>query len=247
MMVKPNIKRSKESYRSYEMLSDLMQQTYTLTDNLEENKKLANELFESSNDQTGFYALLKVLMAQAVDQDKGKLFNKVSEYLSEVESTILGSGAEVSLYIVSCRAELVINWCVNKGSGSVDWAALKNDLVIITSSNEFKKDINWRFYLAVAFFHLREVSDANAIFGALRRESMPIGIRNELRCFYVDINNNKKTLQGEISGGTKDKFIYCAELSTDVLASSDFRQSDNATVHFYVGFNYYGPKAVPVT
>lgn len=247
MIVKPNAKRSRESYKSYEMLDKLRKQTYMLTDNLEESMDLAKVIYSNRGDQMGFYAIIKVMLSQAIEHDKGKLFKRMSDYLTDVIKIILESGDELSPHIVQCRAELVINWNIQKNSSDTDWGSLRDDLLIVTASREFKRDINWRFFLGVCYFQLGELSDANTIFSMLRREKMPIGVRNELRCFYTDSKNHKKTFQGEISGGaTSTRFIYCSEINEDISAAREFTENDEATVHFNIAFNYYGPRGIPL-
>ncbi|MAX85795.1 MULTISPECIES: ATP-binding protein [Thalassolituus] len=228
---------------SYEMLRSLEEQIYKNIDNLDEMEDLAISEYSSERTQTGFYVIIKALLSQAISSGKGKSFNKVQEKFEKYSSIINDNHDQLDIKLVECRAELEFEWhAMRSSSSSPDWIAINSDvseLIINTHS----RNPNFRFYKAVSLFHLRDYASSDVEFNQLRASEIPSYIRRAKRCFYLDKVGHIAKLEGQLTG-TKKKYIFCPALSRDILASGEFTERDDTTVHFYIAFSMQGPIAV---
>lgn len=244
----PKGKNNKSSYyfESVLMIKSLEEQLFQISDDFESNEIMAEKLFDKNNDQTGFYVLLKVLISEASSKNKGGLYNRANDYLKKVESTIGSRGLSIDIRIIECRADLEIKWKVISGSVTApNWIGLESDLSLLLEHSTGSSKILFTFYRAVALYHLNDIRVADSIFNHLRRtDDIPGDIRRTRRCYLLDKNGNPKSFQGQIISGHEKKYVYCSELSTELLCSKEFTERKEALVQFYIVFSIQGPLAV---
>lgn len=244
LIPKGQFNKSSYYYDSVVMIQHLEEQLFQISDNFESNDEMARSLFELKRDQTGFYVLLKVLISEASSKNKGSLYNRAASYLKKSMEIIEERGESVDKRIIECRADLEIKWKVISGSVSPpDWSALEQDLSVLAEHASSASNALHSFYRAVALYHLNDVSIADAIFNQLRRTDIPGDIRRTRRCFLLDANGNPKAFQGQIISGHLKKFIYCPEISSEILCSNEFKEKKDTLVRFYIAFSFQGPIA----
>lgn len=237
--------KSRSSQESLQMLKNLEERLFQISDNFEENDNLAKAAFNASRDQTGFYVILKVLIAEAAAKNKGKMFKRAEDYLSEVVRLIYSNSCELDSRIIECRVDLAVKWHILSGiSNAPNWSHLEEDLLTLLDSPVWGNQILNEFYRAITLFHLQRINEAEAIFNQLRRRELPGDLRRTRRCLYIDKNGNAKMFQGQIKDGNLKKYVYCSEFSSEFLCSNEFFEKNDSLVHFYLAFTIQGPVAI---
>ena len=236
-------RKSRSYYESLQMLKELEEQLFRISDNFSDSHQMALDAFASRRDQTGFYVLLKILISEAYSREKGRLYKRAEDYLGEITRIIYKEDLELDPRIVECRADLQIKWhLLSKSSSAPNWSHLDEDLNVAIAAAQ-SAPILLEFYKAVTLMHLGKVNDAEAIFNQLRRREMPGDFRRARRCNYIDKAGNAKTFQGQIRDGYKKKYIYCADLANEFMCSNEFREKKDVLVHFFIAFSLQGPVA----
>lgn len=232
-------------YESLQMLEGLEERLFQISDDFDSNEEIALNAFNTNRNQIGFYVLSKVLISEASRKSKGRLFKRAEDYLRKVEKIVRDSGEKIDTKIIECRADLQIKWHLVGGSSTVpNWRDLEQDLKIVVADSPRINPTLYLFYLAVVLYHQNKISDSDAVFNQLRRGDVPGYLRRTRRCYYIDSQGNPKLLQGQIRDGFNKKFVYCAELSTEILCANEFKDRKDSLVHFYLAFSLLGPIAI---
>lgn len=240
-----NTNRSRAYLESVNMLRELEERLFQISDKFEENDLLARSAFSKNYDQTGFYVILKVMISEAASKNKGKFYKKAEDYLNDVVRLVLSSGVELDPRIIECRIDLQINWhLIGESSTAPNWNHLEEDLELVLSSKLIGNPILMEFYRAVTLFHLNKINPAEAIFNLLRRHELPGDLRRIRRCYFIDKNGNPKLFQGQIRDGNSKKYVYCSDLSNEFMCSNEFNERNDTLIHFYIAFSLQGPVAI---
>jgi hypothetical protein len=144
--------------------------------------------------------------------------------------------------LLSVRVDLMIRWKIH-GFKANDWSSFRDDLIDILNAPEFVDDVLKRFYLAVAYFHLNQSSEATAGFAQLRRENATNHRPNTIRAFFQDSHGNPRRFQGTARYVNNRAMISIPELQVD----APLRISSNGAlgvVHVFIGFSFNGLVAV---
>jgi hypothetical protein len=231
------------------LFTDLRAEVSIAFADMENAEEAALEFFGQTGNQMGFVLVSRLLIGSAKEKDKGGLFKRAQDFINSSISKVEMAKKKPLPDLFLCRAELMIQWRLLGHKGDINWECLRDDLKATIDTPQFSRDPIWLFYLAVAYYHLKEYPAGDALFSALRQINMSTILRNPFRCFFVGPDGKPKTLQGTLeSGGTHNRYIRSTELGTDVMArKGEFRQADHATVHFHIAFSVLGPLAVAHT
>lgn len=240
--------RSKTSFqynKTLGMLGDLQSKILGLIPDTEQLILFAKQIFNESGRQTGFELAARRLLVEATQSRKGKDFNDVNNYLNECVDLIQDAGKEPAAALLSVRVDLTIRWKLH-GFKENEWDIFRDDLLDILADPKFHSDVLKRFFLAVAYSHLGQTSEATAEFAQLRRESATNHRPNDIRAFFQDASGNPRRFQGNIRYFNGKGMIAVPELQAD----APLRQASGGTSgesHAYIGFCFNGLVAVRET
>jgi hypothetical protein len=89
-----------------------------------------------------------------------------------------------------------------------------------------------------------DITEANALFAALRRwQPTAFGAR-EVRCFYLNDNGDARRFQGTFRKEYDNWYFEVPELNVSVLSRGAPSQGAGAIAHAYLGFSLNGPSAI---
>jgi hypothetical protein len=227
------------------MLDDLKAEMVGSMPDLSLMKDTASDMYSNTRSQAGFEAVSRRMLADAAIQAKGKSFNSVQDYLLECARAIDEQGQELSVEMRAVRVDLLIRWRIQRPSGAIDWAQLRQDLEKILATNKYRESLVRKFYLGVALFHLADVGSANATFAELRRSVSPALRPNDLRCLFLGKEGRARRVQCTIEKGQGRFYATVPELCIDIpVRSPPSDAGPGATTHCYVGFSFNGATAL---
>lgn len=227
------------------MLGDLQRRVIQLVPDGEELRRWAAEIFAKTGQQVGFEAASRRLVDDAVNSDKGTAFNLARLYLDEVEQVLLAAGKVATPELRCVRADLEIQWRLQRVAGAIKWQQLLDDLEVVLGAPRFKDDPIRHFYRAVCLFQIGRYGDANAIFSTLRRQALNAMLPAEARCAYRGSEGMARRFQGVLEQRHGNYYLFIQELGVSVLSRRPERDGGpGATIHGYVVFSLNGPLAV---
>jgi len=232
-------KSSFQHNKTVGMLGDLQRKILGLIPDSERLKALATDLFTKTGRQSGFELAARRQLVEAIQSGKGKDFNDLSNYLEQCFDAIAERGEKPSADLVNSRVDLVIRWRIH-GFKDANWDVFKDDLLDVLENARFENDVLKRFYLAVAYFHLNNATEANATFAQLRRENATNYRPNTIRAFFQDKNGNPRRFQGNA------RYVGNRAMATipEIQIDAPLKTSTSGVVHVYIGFSFNGPVAV---
>ena len=237
----PSAKRSARSLKSRELLLELKQKVLSSIKDDIELEEYARTLFNESGSQLGFELLIRNLFSKATTTNKGKDFNKASTKLDEIFELLESKKEDISLELVSSRADIAVRWKLAKPSGEVDWETLHDDLKVLISSDKYREDIIKLFYYGVSLFHLKDYDSSNAIFQKLERVTA-MGIdKVEIRALAIGTEGFPKRYQCSIKRSHGRNYAFVSEVGMEVRLKGKGREIVN---HVYIGFCLKGPRAL---
>lgn len=238
--------RAKNSFRhekSIAMLSDLQHKIIRSILDLTSMKALAQKMFNETKSQVGFEVVARRLLVEASEGDKGHAYNGVSEYIAQCSTQVQAQGTHLSAELIVIRVDLVIRWRIQRFL-SVNWQDFTNDVRLALENLRYRDDAIKRFYYAVGLFHLKHVTEANAIFASLRRLQLSAGPR-EIRCYYLSDAGDAQRMQGIVERKHNYSYMFVTELQLSVpMRSPTAGGGSGSVVHAYIAFALNGPTAV---
>ncbi|CAM5200725.1 hypothetical protein CDEN61S_01087 [Castellaniella denitrificans] len=226
------------------MLGDLQRKILGLIPDSEHLKALAEEIFSTTRRQSGFELAARRLLVEASQSGKGKDYNELNSYLAKCIATIEAMGEKPTTEIRSVRIDLMVRWKIH-GFKSIEWQEFSDDVASILKEPSFTDDVLKKFYLAVAYFHINQIGEANATFAQLRRDASNHR-PNDIRAFFQDPNGNPRRFQGTARYVGNRAMVSIPELQVD----APLRAAGNrtlGTIHVYIGFTFNGLVAVQET
>jgi len=232
-------KSSFQHNKTIGMLGDLQRKILGLIPDSDRLKAAAVELFNKSGRQSGFELAARRQLVEASQTSKGKDFNELNTYLDQCLGAIKLRGEKPTAELLATRIDLVARWKIH-GFKEVNWTGFRDDLLDVLRDSRFENDVLKRFYLAVAYFHLNNTTEANATFAQLRRENSTNYKPNTVRAFFQDQNGNPRRFQGNARFIANRAMISIPELQID----APLKTNTSGVIHAYIGFSFNGPVAV---
>lgn len=199
-------------------------------------------------DDPTLVAACRLLLLKAQDTDQGRRFNSLSTILSKIYEEARSLSIELSPALHAIRVELMTDWNVKHSASDECWRKLLQLLGYVLSDEILRMNPMWKFWQAVAHFHLGDRADASAIFHSLRSIEMPNSIKFQIRAFLRGQDGSVRQLTGTVArsyGIGSKKFVNIDSLSTDVQCQrGSISDGPGATVVVNVGFSFAGPTAV---
>lgn len=233
------VRTSFQHNKTIGMLGDLQRKILGLIPETDRLRSMAVELFNKAGRQSGFELAARRQLVEASQTGKGKDFNELNVYLEQCLGIITLRGSKPSSELLSTRVDLVVRWKIH-GFKDTDWNVFKDDLQEVLRGPRFENDVLKRFYLAVAYFHLSNTTEANAAFAQLRRENSTNYKPNAIRAFFQDQNGNPRRFQGNARFVGNRAMISIPELQID----APLKTNSSGVTHAYIGFSFNGPVAV---
>jgi len=224
------------------MLSDLQRKILGLIPDSNKLKIMASDIFNKTGSQSGFELVGRRLLVEASSSGKGKDYNDLNDYLNECMDAIEAASSYPTAKLLSVRVDLMVRWKIH-GFKANDWPTFRDDILDILNEPEFVDDVLKRFYLAVAYFHVNQTSEANAAFAQLRRENATNHRPNDIRAFFQDSNGNPRRFQGNARYVGNRAMVSIPELQVDAPLQAASR-SAVGVIHLYIGFSFNGLVAV---
>jgi hypothetical protein len=246
LLIPPGGPKTPEQRKSMELFQRVREDIMTAFPDVQEAREAALELFRTTGDQTGLAFAARVMLERATQAGKGQQFKKVDEFIRLAFSEIASAGVRPNDPMLLCRVELVINWHLRTDHGPVYWEQFLEDLVQLQQNPRFANDVLCTFYAGVAHFNLRQFVDAESCFQRLRGARHYSEGRRDIRGHFLGDKTDPRVFEGRVtsSGGDK-RFVYCAELSTDILVKrGHLAGRPDESKHFKIGFSMLGPIAV---
>lgn len=235
----------KSAHESKKLFEELRIDVAMAFSSLEDAERVAAAVFAENGDQSGLAYVARMLAEKAIQSGNGSAFKQSLDYLDSCHRLIQSRGASPSDELRVARLELLIVWRIEGGRGGVDWEIVRKDIETIVGNPVYSSDATWTFYLAVAEYNLGNFAEAEARFQLLRSQNLPWHIKNAVRCHYLGSGTALRVFEGRIVNGGRDRFVYSAELGTDVLVRRDeFQDRPDEVKHFTIGFSFYGPIAL---
>lgn len=246
LLLPPSGPKTAEQRKSAEMFHRIREDIMLALPDADETRAAALDLFRTTGDQTGLAFAARVMVERASQGGKGHQFKKADEFVRLAFKEIEAACVPASDPLLLCRVELVVNWHLQSDHGPVYWEQFLEDLRQLQQNPRFANDAICTFYAGVANFNLREFVAAESCFQKLRSSRQFGDGKRDIRCHFLGDKTDPKVFEGRVthSGGDK-KFVYCAELATDILIKRGHLSGrHDESKHFKIGFSMQGPIAV---
>lgn len=245
LLLTPKFRRSRAGEQSLAMFSAVQADILTAFPDRKIGEEKALQLFRESGNQAGLAFAARMLLGKAIESGKGGRFKDCDLFIRKCFSELESKSAVPSQELRLCRIDLVIHWNIRQNKGPVYWEQFDEDVSDLLRSPRYQTDVIYLFYSAVARYNLRQFIEAENAFQALRTKVQRYEARNAVRCFFLGDKSEPKVFEGKVSIDAAKRFVFSAELETDVMVrSEDFRGRGNASVHFKIGFSLMGPIAI---
>ena len=202
--------------------------------------------FESSGDQLALEAAALKGLIEASMIDKGSSYNEVYQFLGRCQTKISAKKQQISVGLRQVRIDLMVRWRLQHANGEMDWSAFLGDVSVVRDEPAKRDDILLLFYEAVANFHLKRTTDAQAAFTRLRALQVPSPLLGSARIYYRGKNGQPAQLQGTMAKAPPQGRIRLPEFGYEIPIGRDRGPSgaqQGATVHCWVSFSLLGPTA----
>jgi tetratricopeptide (TPR) repeat protein len=238
-------RQRKDFYENIAALHELQANIVEAIRDVEQAKQFALEAFSQSGSQSGFEVVGRRLLHDAERTRKGGDYKLASEYVSTVMALVEDRGKEVSAELRSVRIDVFVRWRLQQNRGPIDWESLRADLEIVVADRRFQNDLVKHYYLAVALFHLGEITHAQAIFRALQRKNPAGRVRFGRRNVFVGKEGLPRREQGDLRVVHDRTYVFFSGLSLELEVSGNVQDRQaGATVHCYIVFTLTGIFAV---
>lgn len=229
--------------KSITMLSDLQRRIVRSVTDTSGQRDLALKIFKDTRQQSGFEAVARCLLAEAAVDDKGGSYNKVKDYLDEIQAYLESNNSAPSAELLAVRVDLTIRWRIQRLQ-AVDWPPFLETIKSLLNNARYSDDAIKKFYYAVALFHDGQLTESNAIFAGLRRVQLPVSPR-EVRCCYVGKEGAPKRMQGILEKKHDYGYLNLSDLQLSVpMKTVPAGYGSNRLIHAYIVFTLNGPSAV---
>ena len=237
----PGWKFNPRAEKSVELLRDLQRKIVDSIPNNDELKDYAYRSFDENQSQIGFELLLRKALSVAQISDKGTSYNKVKNSIDEYIAYIKEKDVMPSVEIYAIRIDLIVRWRLQRARGPIDWEGFKEDLDVVLADSKYRDNPIKNYYLAVAFYHLAEIEQANVIFSFLRRLHAIGLMPKDVRCYYLGPEGFPKRFQCEIDRSHGRSYAQISDLNADIIVAGS--SSRKIVSHAYIGFSLNGPLA----
>ena len=228
--------------RSVEMLKKLRDEILESYDDIDELKALAKDMYERMGSVAGFVLAARMVLTDAIANEKGKRYNQAANYIEECLQ-IIGPDIESQLVeLKAIRLDLMIRWKLQKPNGAVDWQRIKEDADLVIKSDTYGSDPIRIYYSAVAHFHLGDTSTATALFSRMRSTRQPGLDYRDTRNWYVGNEGFPRRCQCEIKQNQGRYYAVFPEVGIDLLIVGRApKGGSGALAHAYIAFSLDGP------
>jgi hypothetical protein len=186
----------------------------------------------------------RLLLREAANSGQGRRFNEIMELLDPAIAAISMEQWPRQLGLREVRALTMIRWRLSTTRGEVNWGVLQADVAVLLKSPQYSADAVWRYYHALATFHLNQVQLAMAEFSALRPLARHQPAANTMRNFLLGKEGHPHRLQGIFHRSHDRKYVSLSQLELDAEANeapSHLKEGD--TCHCYLAFRLTGIRA----
>lgn len=226
--------------KDLEMMADLEKRVLSSIPDSSTLEELAFKIFETSGSQVGFEVASRRMLVEASASSKGKDFNEVHEFLNRCMEALDKKPIQPTTDLILVRIDLFIRWTI-LGFRPVPWKDLREDLAGILKDPRYRDDVMRTFYYAVTLYHCSEITEANAVFAALRRwQPAAFGLR-EIRCYFLGSDGSPRRFQGVFRSENHRWFFEIPELNVALLSRAPQSYGSGATGHAYISFALNGP------
>lgn len=186
----------------------------------------------------------RLMLRDASSASKGKRFNDIIEVVDRALDKIPADLWQRQLGLREVRALTTIRWRIAVQRGAIDWNRFLADVDFLRGSPMYASDPIWRYYHALAMFHLGHFAEAAAEFHVLRPTVKSIPASSALRNFYVGKEGAPKRLQGIVHSSHNRRYISLNELELDAeLHEPPGHLREGDTTHCYLVFRLSGFRA----
>jgi hypothetical protein len=225
------------------MFEDLQRQVVASAIDMGEGPEAGARLFANSKSQIGYEFWSRKLLAEAISTNTGSDYKIAADYIDAAFDSVASARLAPVPELRAIRVDLIVRWRLQQAKGAVDWDLFHKDLEQLLLAPKYRDDSLKRFYYAVALYHRGGITEANAVFAALRRDGR-LPSPSSIRCFYVGPAGFPRRFQGIAQGSRDREYVNISELGDDVLVKGVLEVGPGGTVHVYVAFAGNGPVAV---
>lgn len=225
------------------LFEDLQRRIIEDIGEIDDIEEAARRIFSETKSQIGLEAWARAALVHAIRRDSGTDYNIASKVLQTIFSLVNSADQVPSDELRAIRVDLIVRWRLQKARGEVNWGMFLEDLEFLVRSPRFREDSLKKFYYAVALYQQGRITEAHAMFAALRRDPT-IGSQNAHRCYFVGPAGFAKRFQGTTHSSHGRRYVSISELNDDVLAHGSVDSGSGATEHVYIAFSMNGPVAV---
>lgn len=227
--------------KSVEILKKLRDEIIINYENIEELKQLAKEMYDKTKSAAGFILATRVVLADAIANEKGKHYNKAAQYIEECIQIIGPERDDQMVELKATRLDLFIRWKLQKPNGVIDWQRIRDDSDVVIKSDKYGSDPIRIYYSAIAHFHLGDTSTATALFSRMRSARQPGLDYRDTRNWYVGPQGFPKRCQCEINQNQGRHYALFPEIGIDLqVVGRTPKGGAGASAHAYIAFSLDG-------
>ena len=236
--------------KDIEMLEKISGEIFGQVATIDELELRAEELWHDYGRQDGFVISARRRHYLARHKDTGTAYNEAFKYCKQLIDMISLKGNSVSADLYAVATDVYFGWNINRvnktnSPRTIDWNILLEYCKGTLSSERYNSDPLYKFISALALAHLKDWDTADAIFSQIRKLPLPAKHAHKIRAALLDTDGTLKKWQGEITGGRNYKYAKVSLLTPDFnLSTYDRWPNVGETVHFYIGFSFFGPLGV---
>ena len=237
--------------KDLEYLNDVRERIVSNISTARNLELAADELWDSARRQDGFVVAARRLYKIALDSTKGTDFNAAYSYCTNAIAKIRSADAPISPAFAEAILQLYYHWRVlrvtrkESPGGPVDWSEIRELCQIVLHDTSLTRETIYRYILALAQYHLGELSSSTARFETIRKQAMPARVLHTARDYFMSSEGVPKALQGKMRRVSGAKFIYVDELKADFhVARNEMWGHDGELEQFFLRFSFAGPVAV---
>lgn len=186
----------------------------------------------------------RFMLREAANLKQGRRYKDIITFLDPAINSIPLDQWPRQLGLREVRAMTMIRWRLSTTRGEVNWETLQADVTVLLKSPQYSADAVWRYYHALATFHLGNVQLAVAEFNALRPMTRFQPAAHSMRNFLLGREGYPRKLQGIFHRSHDRKYVSIAELQLDAEANEAPNSlKEGGTCHCYLAFRLSGYRA----
>lgn len=241
---------SQRDRNSVVMLKQVKENLLTAITSLDELKSEAEKLWLEKKNQEGFVLVGRRLFSAALEQNQGRRYKQVSDYLEEKTKLIKDAGETVSPGMIEVHLHLLYQWQVKNRiiattDTPINWKAIFELAEALLASGELRENPFYLYIAALSYANLNKWKEASAIFTKLRQGKLPKDQLFAPRDFLLNATGGLRRIQGKVREGPGNRYLYSDEMECDILLNRIGNwPRDGGIAHAYVQFSFAGPLGV---